>query len=148
LQPIKSIQLRPDQLILDAKPGPIRVQQRWQVNINKFPSPSLENRSVLNVRKDTDYRIVKISNYSPSGSALPSACAIVFASVVSQPNIQFTNVTGESRVNTLVAVITITRCYTMLPKKNCRQKQKKRLDLQPQESEPLDKSPWVCCVFQ
>jgi hypothetical protein len=99
-------------------------------------------------RKDTDYRIVKISNYSPSGSALPSACAIVFASVVSQPNIQFTNVTGESRVNTLVAVITITRCYTMLPKKNCRQKQKKRLDLQPQESEPLDKSPWVCCVFQ
>jgi hypothetical protein len=147
-QPIKSIRLCPNRLIIDAKLGPIRVQQRWQVNINKFPSPSLENRSVLNAKKDTDYRIVKISNYSPSGSALPSPCAIVFASVVSRPNIQFTNVTGKSRVNTLVAVITITRCYTMLPRKNRRQKPKKKLDLQPQESEPLDKSPWVCCVFQ
>lgn len=91
---------------------------------------------------------VRILSYSPLGSVLLSACVGVFASVASQLNIQFTNVTGEDHVNTLVAVIIITRCYTMLPRKHRGQKPKKELDQQSQELEPLERSPWVCCVSQ
>lgn len=144
LQPTKLIQLRPNRPINDVKHGPTKVQQRCQVNRNKSPSNLPENRSALSARRSTDCRIVKILNYF----VLLSVCVVVFVSVASRLNIQFTNAIDGGRANIPVAVIIITRCYTRLPRKNRRQKPKKGLDHQPQELEPLETSPWVCCVFQ
>ncbi len=148
LQPTKLIRLRPNRPINDAKLGQIKVQQRWQVNRNKFPSRSLENRSVLSARKGTDYRIVTILNLSLSGSVWLSVCVVVYVSVASQPNIQFTNVTDEDHASIPVANILITRCYMMLKRTSRRRRKKEELDQQPRELEHLERWPWACCVFQ